>query len=106
MAHRDTVLATTQEIGGYVSGGYKAPPRHVDFMTSYPASDLWNDQLHGPMREETLGWFSRIMMGVPTPHASAREGHANLIHTMAMDRSAKLGKEISLPIDPEEFYED
>ena len=58
------------------------------------------------MREETLGWFSRIMMGVPTPHASAAEGHANLIHTMAMDRSAKLGREISLPIDPEEFYED
>ena len=57
------------------------------------------------MREET-GWFSRIMMGVPMPHASAAEGHANLIHTMAMDRSAKLGKEISLPIDPEEFYED
>ena len=105
--HRDTVLATTQEIGGgYVSGGYKAPPRHVDFMTSYPPGDLWNDQLHGPMREETLGWFSRIMMGVPTPHASAAEGHANLLHTMAMDRSAKLGREISLPIDPEEFYED
>lgn len=105
--HRDLVLATNQNLpGGYISGGYEAPERHVDFLTSYPPGDLWNDQLYGPMREETIGWFTRIMMGTPTPHATAAEGHANLLHTMAMDRSAKLGKEVALPIDPEEFYDE
>ncbi len=105
--HRDLVLATNQNLpGGYISGGYKAPERHVDFLTSYPPGDLWNNQLYGPMREETIGWFTRIMMGTPTPHATAAEGHANLLHTMAMDRSAKLGKEVALTIDPEEFYDE
>ena len=103
--HRDLVLATNEKLpGGYISGGYEAPERHVDFLTSYPPGDLWNGQLYGPMREETIGWFTRIMMGTPTPHATAAEGHANLMCTMAMDLSAKRGQEVELPIDPEEFY--
>ena len=103
--HRDLVLATNEKLpGGYISGGYEAPERHVDFLTSYPPGDLWNGQLYGPMREETIGWFTRIMMGTPTPHATAAEGHANLMCTMAMDLSAKRGQEVALPIDPEEFY--
>jgi len=90
--HRDLVLATNEKLpGGYISGGYEAPERHVDFLTSYPPGDLWNNQLYGPMREETIGWFSRIMMGTPTPHATAAEGHSNLMNTMAMDLSAKSG---------------
>ena len=44
------------------------------------------------------------MMGMTTPHAVALEGHNNLMHTMAMDLSAKIGEEVPLPIDPEEFY--
>ena len=103
--HRDLVLATNEKLpGGYICGGYEAPERHVDFLTSYPPGDLWNNQLYGPMREETIGWFSRIMMGTPTPHATAAEGHSNLMNTMAMDLSAKSGEEVKLPIDPEEFY--
>ena len=104
--HRDLVVATTEELGGgYVPDGFEPAERHVEFMTSYPPGDLWNDQLYGPMREETIGWFGRIMMGLPTPHASALDGHNNLMHTMAMDLSAKRGEEVPLPIDPEEFYE-
>ena len=72
-------------------------------MTSYPPGDLWNGQLYGPMREETIGWFTRIMMGTQTPHATATEGHSSLMCTMAMDLSAKRGVEIELPINPEEF---
>ena len=103
--HRDLVVATTEELGGgYVPDGFEPAERHVEFMTSYPPGDLWNDQLYGPMREETIGWFGRIMMGLPTPHASARDGHNNLMHTMAMDLSAKRGEEVPLPIDPAEFY--
>ncbi len=55
------------------------------------------------MKEETMSWFSRIMMGAETPHASAEDGHRNLLLTMAMDRSAELRQEIELPIDPEVF---
>jgi len=106
--HRDLVLATEEPLpAGYTTRDF-APPmeRHVDFLTSYPPGDVWNQQLWGPMKEETISWFTRIMMGVETPHASANEGHRNLLLTMAMDRSAELGKEIALPIDAEAFYDD
>ncbi len=106
--HRDLVLATEEKLpAGYTTEGY-APPmeRHVDFLTSYPPGDVWRKQLWGPMRDETLSWFARIMLGVETPHASAADGHRNLLMTMAMDRSAALGREIELPIEPEAFYLD
>ncbi|MED5536130.1 MAG: Gfo/Idh/MocA family oxidoreductase [Pseudomonadota bacterium] len=106
--HRDLVLATEEPLpAGYRTRGFEPPmERHVDFLTSYPPGDIWNDQLWGPMKEETISWFTRIMLGIETPHASAADGHRNLLLTMAMDRSARLGTEISLPIEPEEFYTD
>jgi predicted dehydrogenase len=103
--HRDLVLATEECLpAGYTTEGY-APPmeRHVDFLTSYPPGDIWSKQLWGPMKEETLSWFTRIMLGAETPHASAADGHRNLLLTMAMDRSAALGTELELPIDADEF---
>ena len=106
--HRDLVLATEEALpAGYVTRDYEPPmERHVDFLTSYPPGDIWNQQLWGPMKEETISWFTRILMGIETPHASAAEGHRNLLLTMAMDRSAALRQEIALPIDPEAFYAD
>lgn len=106
--HRDLVIATEEPLpAGYRTRGFEPPmERHVDFLTSYPPGDIWNGQLWGPMKEETISWFTRIMLGIETPHASASDGHRNLLLTMAMDRSARLGIEISLPIDPEEFYTD
>jgi myo-inositol 2-dehydrogenase / D-chiro-inositol 1-dehydrogenase len=105
--HRDLVLATEDPLpAGYTTQDYQPPmERHVDFLTSYPPGDIWNNQLWGPMKEETMSWFTRIMMGIETPHASAADGHRNLLLTMAMDRSAALGKEIELPISPYTFDE-
>jgi predicted dehydrogenase len=104
--HRDLVMATEKPIGaGYTSRDYKPEfERHVDFLTSYPAGDMNDGQLWGPMREETNCWFGRIHTGLKTPHASAAEGHRNLLLTMAMDLSARRGVEIKLPLDLDEFY--
>jgi hypothetical protein len=55
------------------------------------------------MREETVSWYQRICMGVPSPHATAQDGHRNLILTMAMDLSARRKTEISLPLNLEEL---
>ncbi len=101
--HRDLVLASNVvQGGGYVPDGYRPPPRHVDFLTSYPPGDLHMDQLWGPMREETVSWFQRVCMGVPTPHATAQDGHRNLMLTMAMDLASRRGQALRLPVDPEE----
>jgi hypothetical protein len=53
------------------------------------------------MREETMTWFNRLSTGIATPHATARDGHRNLILTMAMDLSARTGRPVELPIAPE-----
>lgn len=103
--HRDLVLASDVAQGaGYSPDGFSpGAPRHVDFLTSYPPGDLHDGQLWGPMREETNAWFQRIYRGQSTPHASAADGHRNLLLTMAMDLSAARGEPVSLPPDPEEL---
>jgi hypothetical protein len=58
------------------------------------------------MREETMTWFNRLAKGHATQHATAADGHRNLLLTMAMDLSARRGVPVSLPITPEELLED
>ncbi len=97
--HRDMVLATNViQAEGY------APDkrRHVDFLTSYPVGDMALGELRGPMREETNSWLNRVSMGVPTQHATAREGHNRLMLTKAIDLSARLKRPVSLPITAED----
>jgi predicted dehydrogenase len=103
--HRDTVIASEAPMGaGYSPDGFKPEVlRHVDFMTSYPPGDMYDGQLWGPMREETNSWYARVGSGMKTHHATAADGHRNLMLTMAMDLSAERGEPVSLPIDPAEF---
>ena len=99
--HRDVILATEFNQGpAYRPEGLQIEAtRNVDFLISFPPGDIYNGDLWGPMREETNSWFSRIYLGKDTPHATAEEGHRNLVLTMAMDLSSKTGKELELPID-------
>ena len=98
--HRDMVLASERaQPAGYTP----EITRNVDFLTSYPPGDIAFGQLWGPMREETNAWYQRIHVGLDTPHATAADGHRNLMMTMAMDLSAKRGQAVKLPVDPAEL---
>ena len=101
--HRDVILATEMPQGpAYNPDGLEIDVRrHVDFLTSFPPGDTYGGELWGPLREETNSWFQRIYNNKDTPHATAAEGHRNLVLTMAMDLSAKRGQELELPIDPD-----
>ena len=105
--HRDLVLASEIPQGAaYSPEGFEPEfQRHVDFMTSYPPGDMYAGELWGPMREETNSWFARLHSGKMTHHATAADGHRNLMLTMAMDLSAKRGEVVQLPVDPSEFAE-
>lgn len=105
--HRDTIVASEIPQGaGYTSKGYQpSEPRYVDFIGSYPPGDVAGGLLWGPMRTETMTWFSRITTGVATPHATAEDGHRNLLLTMAMDLSARRGEPVTLPVEPGELVE-
>ena len=104
--HRDLVLASENpQWAGYKPEGFKPEfERHVEFLTSYPPGDIAFGQLWGPMRTETIAWFTRLYMGIQTPHATAWDGHRNLVLTMAMGLSAERGVPLRLPLDDEEFY--
>ncbi|MBF0276681.1 MAG: Gfo/Idh/MocA family oxidoreductase [SAR324 cluster bacterium] len=104
--HRDLILASENPQGaGYNPEGYDLEiQRHVDFLTSYPPGDIYKGQLWGPMREETNSWFSRLYMGLDTPHATAADGHRNLLYTMAMDLSTARGELVKFPLELDEFY--
>ncbi len=103
--HRDLVLASeVPQDAGYSPEGFEPEtPRHVDFLTSYPPGDMSGGQLWGPMREETNAWFARIHSGLKTPHATAADGHRNLVLTMAMDLSAARGEVVKLPANIDEL---
>jgi myo-inositol 2-dehydrogenase/D-chiro-inositol 1-dehydrogenase len=105
--HRDVIVASElPQPAGYRSRGFDAPaPRHVDFIGSYPPGDISDGLLWGPMRDETVSWLERVALGVRTPHATARDGHQNLLATMAMDLSARTGQAVQLPIDPQALNE-
>lgn len=97
--HRDLVLAsdtphTTQRPNERKS---------VSFLTSYPPGDIALGQLWGPMRDETNTWLARLYTGLETPHTTAREGHQNLLLTLAMDLSAESGKAVKLPVTADDF---
>ncbi len=100
--HRDLVLASENaQPAGYTPEAR----RNVDFLASYPPGDVVFDQLWGPMREETNAWFGRVHTGLNTPHATVRDGHRNLLLTMAMDLSAHRKAPVSLPLTIQEYEE-
>jgi len=104
--HRDVIIASElPQWAGYRPEGYQPDfERHVDFLTSYPPGDVSFNQTWGPIREETNAWFARLYTGLETPHATAEDGHRNLVLTMAIDLSAERGLAVKLPVDLEEFY--
>lgn len=100
--HRDQVLATEK---GQPAGYTPDIKRNVDFLESYPAGDFAFGQHWGPIRDETLTWLTRVQSDRDTPHATAADGHRNLIVSKAMDLSARRGEAVRLPIEPEELEE-
>lgn len=97
--HRDVVLAVSApQMEGYLPH----QSRLVDFLGSYPPGDVAFGELWGPMRDETVAWLDRVSMGVPTPHATAREAHHRLMVSKAFDLSARKKAPVSLPLLSEE----
>jgi predicted dehydrogenase len=98
--HRDMVLA----VSAPQEEGY-APDksRLVDFLGSYPPGDMALGELRGPMADETVSWLNRVSLGLPTPAATAREAHRNLMLTKALDLSARRKAPVALPLEPEEL---
>jgi myo-inositol 2-dehydrogenase/D-chiro-inositol 1-dehydrogenase len=98
--HSDIVLAVSK---GTSEGYNPDSTRLVDFLGSYPPGDMALGELRGPMALETDSWLNRVSLGLPTAAATVEEAHRNLMLTKALDLSAKRGKPLKLPLDPDEM---
>ena len=103
--HRDLVMATEfPQSAGYKPDGYEPDfARHVEFLTSYPPGDVWQGQIWGPIREETTSWFAHLCNGLKTPHATAFDGHRNLVLTKCMDLASDKGTVLQIPKNIKDF---
>ena len=93
-----------QSLNHSLTANYSAMKRGPLQARSKESWVFLNGQIWGPIREETNEWFARVCTGLETPHATAEDGHRNLVLTMAMDLSSKRGQMVDLPFDLEEFY--
>ena len=96
--HRDMVLAVS---AAQEKGYAPEKSRLVDFLGSYPPGDMALGELRGPMADETVSWLNRVSLGLPSPAATAREAHRNLMLTKALDLSARRKAPVALPLEPE-----
>lgn len=105
--HRDVIIVSDFDQGKIYrpKGREDEIDRHVDFLTSFPPGDIYNNELWGPLKDETYSWLQRICMGLNTPHTQAEVAHQNLILTLAMDLSAKTMKEVDLNLSEEEIMD-
>ena len=104
--HKEVILASNH----YQPPGYKREKleaqielksnrqnRNVDFLTSIPFGQKSQNEMWGPIREETFSWFHRLVTGANTHHTTAKEGHENLAICMAIDYAAKTGCILNIP---------
>ncbi len=105
--HRDAIIVSDYDQGKIYrpKGRENEIKRYVDFLTSYPPGDIYNNELWGPLKDETYSWLQRICLGLNTPHAQAEEAHQNLMLTLAMDLSAKIKSEVSLDLSENEIMD-
>jgi myo-inositol 2-dehydrogenase/D-chiro-inositol 1-dehydrogenase len=99
-SHSDVIMAVSKPRSeGYVPNN----TRYVDFLGGYIAGDVALGELWGPLRDETFAWLNRISLGQRTHHATAAEAHNRLMLTKAIDLSARLRREVELPISPDQL---
>jgi predicted dehydrogenase len=93
--HKENILYT--EVGfphAYV-------PHHgleMVFLTSNASGNMALGDYWGPLGDETRAWIDHLAMGKPCPHTTAEAARQTLEVTLAIDRSARIGKPITLPL--------
>ena len=103
--HRDLVLASEVRAGrrlqpGRFCAGRATPCRLPDLLSA--GRHAYEPALGADARGDHL-LVPAHLYGHATPHATAADGHRNLLLTMAMDLSARLGRPVPLPIETAEL---
>jgi len=94
--HRDHILYSERGIPhAYV-------PDHdvkLAFLGSNTAGDWAVGDFWGPLGNETRAWLDHLVTGAPTAHTTPEQAMINLETTLAMERSARTGESVRLPLE-------
>jgi len=69
------------------------------FLGSNSAGDWALGEFWGSLGNETRAWLDHLVTGNPTAHATPEQARMNLEVTHAIERSAKTGQAVRLPLE-------
>jgi hypothetical protein len=69
------------------------------FLGSNTAGDWAVGDFWGPVANETRAWLDHVVTGNPTAHATPEQALINLETTIAIERSARTGQPVRLPLE-------
>jgi predicted dehydrogenase len=72
---------------------------NMAFLGSNTAGDWAVGDFWGPLGNETRAWLDHLVTGHPTVHTTPQQARINLETTIAIERSAKDGKPVRLPLE-------
>ena len=94
--HRDHILFSDRGVPhAYV------PDHQVNmaFLGSNTAGDWAVGDFWGPLANETRAWLDHLVTGSPTAHTTPEQALINLETTLAIERSARTGQPVRLPLE-------
>ncbi|MGW8183794.1 MAG: Gfo/Idh/MocA family oxidoreductase, partial [Burkholderiales bacterium] len=94
--HMDHVLYTEKGIPHPYVPGHKV---ELAFLGSNSAGDWALGEFWGALGNETRAWLDHLVTGNPTAHTTPEQARLNLEVTHAIERSAKSGKAVRLPLE-------
>ena len=72
---------------------------NMAFLGSNTAGDWAVGDFWGPLANETRAWLDHLVTGNPTAHTTPEQALVNLETTIAIERSARTGEPVRLPLE-------
>lgn len=72
---------------------------NMAFLGSNTAGDWAVGDFWGPLGNETRAWLDHLVTGAPTAHTTPEQALVNLETTLAIERSARTGQPVRLPLE-------
>ncbi len=72
---------------------------NLAFLGSNTAGDWAVGDFWGPLANETRAWLDHLVTGNPTAHTTPEQALINLETTIAIERSARSGQAVRLPLE-------
>jgi predicted dehydrogenase len=94
--HTDQLLYTEQGFPDLMAAGHQVK---MSFMGASPPGDWALGDFWGPLATETRVWLDHILTGSPCALATPEEARLNLETTVAIDRAARTGAPVRLPLE-------